>query len=80
MKIEYTIERGSNRGAVCTPHRYPDGSFAVSPTRFQKDQVSVWSLEEVAAKLHAGYHVRVSNRDLKTGPSLVGLGSLRISN
>lgn len=67
--IKYTVKRGKAAGTVLTPHRYADGSFVVSKTRFEKDHLHVAKEEDIPEYLALGFKLRMS----KDGgvPSLV---------
>lgn len=65
------MKSGKNAGAIHTPHKYDDGTFVVSKTRYEKDYIHVASLVEVSAYLDKGYRVRVSNPTTRKSPSLV---------
>lgn len=79
MKIKYRVQRGSKAGSVQTPHRYADGTYVVSMTRYARDYVHVSYLEEVLTHLDRGYRLRVSDPMTRSGPSLVLKQSLSIS-
>ena len=80
MKIEYRVKSGSRVGSVHTPHRYADGTYVVSMTRYTRDYVHVSSLEEVLTHLDRGYRLRVSDPMTGSSPSLVLKQSLSISS
>lgn len=77
-KIEYRVKRGKCIGKVLTPHKYVDGTYVVSKTRFKRDYVHVRSLREVVEHLDRGFKVRVSDAILRGTPSLVVRDSLNI--
>lgn len=74
MLIQYTAKTG----AVYVPHKYADGTYVVSKTRFKTDQISVNSYEEIKCYLDKGYKVRVSDPATRKSPSLVNPASLMI--
>lgn len=79
MKIEYRVRRGSKAGSVHTPHRYADGTYVVSKTRFARDYIHLASLEAALTHLDKGYRLRVSDPVARRSPSLVLKQSLSIS-
>ena len=79
MKIEYRVKRGRGAGSIHTPHRYDDGTYVVSKTRFEVDYVHVRTAEEILDYLDRGYRVRVSDPATGLSPGLVLKRSLKIS-
>ena len=59
VKIQYTVKRGKAIGTVLTPHRYADGSFVVSKTRFKKDYLHVVEAD-IPGYLALGFKLRMS--------------------
>lgn len=45
--LQAQCKRGSARGEPMRPHRYADGSYVASPTRFKKDHLRVATVEEL---------------------------------
>lgn len=67
IKIEYSVKRGKKAGAVLTPHRYANGKYVVSKTRFKPDYVYVDCYSEILTYLQKGYKVRMSDADVNGG-------------
>lgn len=78
-KIEYRVARGKQAGTIYTPHQYPDGSYIVSKTRFEKDQIKVKSFLEIQQYLDRGYALRMSDPTTKRSPSLIRPTSIIVS-
>jgi len=79
LKIEYRVNRGKQAGAVYTPHQYADGSYIVSKTRFEKDQIKVKSFPEIQQYLDRGYALRMSDPTTRRSPSLVKPESINVT-
>jgi hypothetical protein len=66
------VSQGKNTGQLLFPHRYKDGRFVVSMTRFERDYVRISGVDELLRRLEAGYSLRMSNPEAGiTAPSLV---------
>jgi len=80
MSLEITaqIRRGPHKGTLLVPHRYSDGKYRVSRTRFERDQVPVY-LHEVPAWLDKKFGVRMSDPVTHRGPRLIAPGSVKIT-
>lgn len=76
QRMEYRVTRGKYAGSILTPHQYADGSYVVSKTRFEEDQIRVTSLDEVKHYLDRGYALRMSDPLTKRGPSLIKPASI----
>lgn len=72
------IARGAHKGQPLSPHRYADGSYVVSPTRFEADYVRVSSLDEAKRHVEAGYSLRMSNPAVRPAPSLISPRSITL--
>lgn len=70
------VKRGKKAGALLVPHRYKDGCYIVSMTRFEEDQIRVGTIEEVIAYIRKGYKLRMSDPEHPAGPSLISPGSI----
>lgn len=79
MKIDYRVARGKKAGIVYTPHIYADGSYVVSKTRFEDDQIKVTSLREIKHYLDRGYSVRMSDPVTRRSPALITPASITVS-
>lgn len=77
MKITSKIARGPSKGTILVPHRYANGSYAVSPTRFERDYQFVSSLEEVVEHLGSGLKLRMSP-ERGGAPSLIAPSSIEV--
>jgi hypothetical protein len=77
MKIFAKVSRGSQKGEIVTPHRHEDGTYVVSPTRFERDYIRVSTLEEFASEIRKGLKGRMSSYAVK-GPRLFSQSSIHI--
>lgn len=59
--ITAVISSGKNSGRTLSPHKYPDGKYVVSSSKFEEDYIRVDDLDEVKAFVKAGYKLRMSN-------------------
>ncbi len=78
MKLQCRVSRGKNEGKVLTPHKFKDGLYVVSKTRFKIDHVSVPSILQVYEYLQKGYRLRMSNSEYKISPSLIKFDSIEV--
>jgi hypothetical protein len=78
MKLQCKVSRGVQQGKILTPHKYKDGNYVVSKTRYKSDQIKVPSLQGVHDYLKKGYGVRMGNTDFKISPSLIKPDSILI--
>ena len=76
--LRYVVKRGKGIGTVLTPHKHEDGSFVVSPTRFERDYIRVTSLDDVREWVRKGYSLRMSNQSSAShrSPSLISPASI----
>lgn len=74
VKLTYTPRAGKNANKEYTPHRYSEGYYVVSETRFARDYVKVKTLNEVYACYKKGFKVRMSY--CGGTPSLISPGSI----
>ena len=58
--LRTTVQRGKEPGITLAPHRYADGCYVASPTRFKCDYIWVASLTELIALWKRGYKIRMS--------------------
>lgn len=79
MKISAIVSRGPQKGEIVTPHRHEDGTYVVSPTRFEKDYIRVATLEDFAFQTRKGLKGRMSSPTVK-GPRLFSPKSINIEN
>jgi len=74
-KFEYVVNRGDEVRVVLTPHRYGDGKYVASMSRFEKDYVRVETLRELRILAEHGFRIRMSNGNSTKhrAPSLIAL-------
>ena len=72
--IHALVSRGPNKGLVLKPH-IQDGSYIVSPTRFEVDYIRVPLSEPLGKYLERGLKLRMSGPSL--APSLISPASIR---
>ena len=79
--MSYTVSRGSEPGAVLTPHLHEDGKYVASMTRFEQDYVRVESVRELGILAQHGFSVRMSSPSSTNhrAPSLISPESLQIA-
>jgi len=65
--------RGRERGIRLQPHRYADGSYVASDSRFSRDYVRVTTLNEIVSLWLGGSSIRMSAPDSRfhRSPSLI---------
>ena len=78
MKLQCRVSRGKNQGKILTPHKFKDGLYVVSKTRFKIDHINVSSIREVYEYLKKGYRVRMGNAEHKISPSLIMFDSIEV--
>lgn len=78
--LRYTVRRGKDSGIHLWPHRFEDGQYVVSPTRFEEDYVRVPTLEALIACWRNGFKIRMSNLSerSRSGASLIEPGNIEI--
>lgn len=54
------VHRGKEAGITLQPHRYADGTYVASKTRFERDYLRVGSLEQLIGLWQQGYKIRMS--------------------
>lgn len=79
MKVFAKVSRGRQKGEIVTPHRHEDGTYVVSPTRFEKDYVHVPTLEAFVSEIRKGLKGRMSSPTVK-GPRLFSPSSIHIES
>lgn len=79
MKVFAKVSRGRQKGEIVTPHRHEDGTYVVSPTRFEKDYVHVATLEAFVSEIRKGLKGRMSSHVVK-GPRLFSPSSIHIES
>lgn len=74
------IKKGiKHAGKVMTPHRYPDGCYVATTSKFEVDQVRVNTGEELETLYLSGYGVRMSNLEADPRASYICHANLRYS-
>lgn len=78
--LQAQCKRGSARGELMRPHRYADGSFVASPTRFKKDHLRVATIEELTELCGRGFGVRMSAvlNGRRLAPSLIAPSAISV--
>lgn len=80
MIIMAVVQRGKNKGKRLYPHTHEDGSFVVSPTKFERDYIRLASAGDIEGHLHRGLRLRMSNpAEGITAPSLIKPESISIT-
>lgn len=70
--IHAFVASGPDLGSIIYPHRYSDGRFVVSMTRFKKDYIYLDNPSELLDWLEKGYRLRMSNaQNGVTSPRLI---------
>lgn len=79
--LTYVVDRGKERGMVLTPHKFEDGKYVASLTRFKRDYVKVDKVEELIPLMRKGYGIRMSNQDGDNhrSPSLIRPQGIKIA-
>jgi hypothetical protein len=70
-KLVSTVKCGLAVGAKLRPHQFKDGAYVASLTRFKRDYIRVFTLEQLYDLARKGYKIRMSDCDNPRGPSLV---------
>ncbi|NIY72041.1 hypothetical protein HCZ30_06275 [Marivivens donghaensis] len=65
MKIIAKISRGPQKSEIVTPHLHEDGTYVVSPARFEEDYIRVANLEDFASQIQKGLKGRMSSPAVK---------------
>jgi len=71
ITLRSRVRRGKQAGTLLVPHRYRDGCYVVSMTKFDRDQVRVQTMEQVVAYIQQGYKLRMSDPANPRRPSLI---------
>lgn len=79
MNVTAVVKRGKNSGKLLFPHKYADGSYVVSETRFEKDYKRVYTIAEAVEWLRRGHRLRMSNPTEKIPPSLIQSSAISVS-
>ena len=72
------VQRGREIGTILRPHRYSDGCYVASRSRYEVDYVRVGSLERLIALWKQGYKIRMSapESEQHRSPSLIAPGAI----
>lgn len=62
--IHAFVARGPKSRIILYPHRYSDGRYVVSMTRFKTDYIYVDDPAQLLGWLENGYRLRMSNKKL----------------
>lgn len=79
MNIEYRVASGKHKGQIFTPHPYADGTYVISKTRYEVDQIRVRSIAEIKRYVDLGYSVRMSHPKAQTNPTLITPKSIQVT-
>lgn len=61
MAMRAKVRRGLAKGAPLYPHQHEDGSYVVSPTRYEKDYERVGNIDVAERKVREeGLRIRMS--------------------
>ena len=80
-KLRYVVREGQEMGELLYPHRYEDGHYVASRTRYKEDQIEVATEGELVDYLQRGYSIRMSNPESRyhRAPSLIRPEKIEIS-
>lgn len=78
--LHAVVKRGKERGVALRPHRYADGTYVGSPSRFERDYIRVSSLEELIGLWKQGYKIRMGapNSEQHRSPSLIAASAIEL--
>jgi hypothetical protein len=79
-KITAKVSRGPEKGVIVEPHRYANGKYVVSYTRFGKDQVFVDYDHIPSCVKTAGMSLRMSDPVTRKSPTLMSPNSITIED
>lgn len=79
MQITAQVSRGVHRGEMLYPHRYSNGGYVVSSSKFSRDYHFVYTLSDVRDAVHRGLSVRMSGDKVCKSPRLISPISITIS-
>ncbi|MFJ2325141.1 hypothetical protein [Pseudomonas sp. NPDC087690] len=71
--------RGEHNGVSLFPHRYADGTYVATTSKYQSDYVYTERLDELEALVRSGYGARMSNPAVEQGPSYITHNKIRFS-
>jgi hypothetical protein len=75
------VQRGKEVDVTLMPHRYADGCYVASQSRFEQDYVRVDTIEKLIDLWKQGYKIRMSDPESKhhRSPSLIASGAIELS-
>jgi hypothetical protein len=71
MKIEATISRGKHKGASLEPWQHSGDYYVLTTEKFCEKYVKVFDLQSVANGIESGLRLRMTNKKLRTSPSMI---------
>lgn len=79
--LEAHVQRGKETGIALRPHRYADGTYVASETRFKRDYLHVGSLNRLLELWRQGYKIRMSAPQSAhhRAPSLIAPTSIKLA-
>ncbi len=74
------VQRGGSAGVTLYPHKFRDGNYVVSKSRFQSDYIRLANIGEVKQYIERGYSLRMSNPSSAKhrAPSLISPSSIEL--
>lgn len=77
--ISASVRRGGSKGTLLYPHRFKDGAYVVSKTRFKRDYVRLTNKSEIIQYLERGFSLRMSssNSNKHKAPSLIRASNIQ---
>lgn len=81
QSLKACVQRGKEFGVTLRPHRYADGCYVASLSRFERDYVRVDTTEKLIDLWRQGYKIRMSAPDSEhhRSPSLIAPGAIELS-
>lgn len=70
---------GQHKGMFLYPHRYADGSYVATTSRYATDYIYTEDLDDLSALVRSGYGARMSNPALNQGPSYIAHSKIKFS-
>lgn len=70
---------GQHKGMFLYPHRYADGSYVATTSRYATDYIYIEHLDDLSALVRSGYGARMSNSALSQGPSYIAHSKIKFS-
>lgn len=78
--LQACVQRGKEVGIALQPHRYADGTYVASKTRFERDYLHVHNLGQLIELWQQGYKIRMSapRSEHHRSPSLISPASIEL--